>query len=142
MITIPHATEAIRMQAFQTHTAAQPISIQTQQKPSVTKVQHNAEKHSLLHVSVCPQGGICACQGVWVAGGHSWWMGACVAGLGMYDRGCVGGGGVAPSGRYHEIRSMSGRYASYWNAFLLKLFAVPSMLLQVTKLNSLFWDFM
>ena len=27
MITIQHATEAIRMQAFQTHTAAQPISI-------------------------------------------------------------------------------------------------------------------
>ena len=39
------------MQAFQTHTAAQPISIQplqTQQKPCVTEVQHNAEKHSLF----------------------------------------------------------------------------------------------
>ena len=51
MITIPHATEAIRMQAFQTHTAAQPISIQplqTQQKPHVTEARHNAEKHSLL----------------------------------------------------------------------------------------------
>ena len=51
MITIPHATEAIRMQAFQTHTAAQPISIQllqTQQKPPVTEARHNAEKHSLL----------------------------------------------------------------------------------------------
>ena len=51
MITIPHATEAIRMQAFQTHTAAQPISIQllqTQQKPHVTKARHNAEKHSLF----------------------------------------------------------------------------------------------
>ena len=51
MITLPHATEAIRMQAFQTHTAAQPISIQplqTQQKPHVTKVWHNAEKHFLF----------------------------------------------------------------------------------------------
>ena len=51
MIAIPHATEAIRMQAFQTHTAAQPISIQplqTQQKPRVTEVGHNAEKYSLL----------------------------------------------------------------------------------------------
>ena len=39
------------MQAFQTDTAAQPISIQllqTQQKPHVTEVWHNAEKHSLL----------------------------------------------------------------------------------------------
>ena len=27
------------------------------------------------------------------------------------------GGGVR--GFFHEIRSMSGRYASYWNAFLL-----------------------
>ena len=51
MITIPHATEVIRMQAFQTHTAAQPISVQplqTQQKLCVTKARHNAEKHSLL----------------------------------------------------------------------------------------------
>ena len=41
------------MQAFQTHTATQPISIQplqTQQKPRVTEVRHNAEKHSLLVV--------------------------------------------------------------------------------------------
>ena len=55
MITIPHATEAIRTQAFQTHTAAQPISIQplqTQQKPRVTKVRHNAEKHSLFSVKM------------------------------------------------------------------------------------------
>ena len=53
MITIPHATEAIRMQAFQTHTVAQPISIQplqTQQKPCVTQARHNAEKHSSVVV--------------------------------------------------------------------------------------------
>ena len=39
------------MQAFQTHTTNQPISIQplqTQQKPRVTEARHNAEKHSLL----------------------------------------------------------------------------------------------
>ena len=34
-----------------------------------------------------------------VAGGHAWFLGEA----------CVG---------YDEIRSMSGRYASYWNAFL------------------------
>ena len=47
-------------------------------------------------------------------GGHVWW-GACMVG------GCVAGGGAwqrGMCGRYHEIRSMSGRYASYWNAFL------------------------
>ena len=39
------------MQAFQTHTAAQPISIQplqTQQKPGVTEARHNAEKKAFL----------------------------------------------------------------------------------------------
>ena len=41
------------MQAFQTHTAAQPISIQqlqTQQKPRVIEARHNAaiNKHSLF----------------------------------------------------------------------------------------------
>ena len=39
------------MQGFQTHTVIQPISIQplqTQQKPQVTEVRHNAEKHSLF----------------------------------------------------------------------------------------------
>ena len=47
-------------------------------------------------------------EGAWLPGGmgcsgvHGCW-GAWVAG------GCVG---------YNEIRSMSGRYASYWNAFL------------------------
>ena len=52
-----------------------------------------------------------------VAGGHAWLWG------GMYGWGaCVVVGGVH-GGRgvcmgYNEIRSMSGRYASYWNAFL------------------------
>ena len=44
------------MQGFQTHTAIQPISIQplqTQQKPRVTEVRHNAEKHSLLIFICC-----------------------------------------------------------------------------------------
>ena len=42
---------------------------------------------------------------------------ACMAG-GICGRGpCVARG--APPGRYYEIPSMSGRYALYWNAFLL-----------------------
>ena len=81
-----------------------------------------------LHVSVCPrgrrghawQGGVCSRGGrVWrgdmceagdVHGTGVCMAGACVAEGGMFRR--------APPRRYYEIRSMSGRYASYWNAFL------------------------
>ena len=51
-------------------------------------------------------GGVCGC------GGHAW-LGACVVAGGA----CVVAGEGACVG-YDEIRSMSGRYASYWNAFL------------------------
>ena len=57
-------------------------------------------------------GGIC---GFW---GCAWLLGACMVVGGMC--GCQGdmcGCGGACVG-YDEIRSMSGRYASYWNAFL------------------------
>ena len=66
----------------------------------------------------CSWGGVCGCSG---GGGHAWllpggqrvWLlqrgGMC---------GCSRGGGVR--GFFDEIRSMSGRYASYWNAFLFK----------------------
>ena len=74
-------------------------------------------------------------RGACVAGGCAWWgvaggvhgKGVCMAG-GMHGRGaCVAGGaymagGVPcmPPGRYYGygIRSMSWRYASYWNALL------------------------
>ena len=62
-------------------------------------------------------GGVCMAGGGMRGGGHAWqggvhvWWGACMAG------GIHGGGGV----RYYEIRSMSGRYASYWNAFLFNM---------------------
>ena len=47
--------------------------------------------------------------------------GACVAGDVHGTGACMAGGmhGTPPD-RYYEIRSMSGRYASYWNAFLLQ----------------------
>ena len=74
--------------------------------------------------------GACVIAGghAWLLGGHVWLpRGACVVAGGM--RGCwgvcvvVGGGmcgwrGDACVG-YDEIRSMTGRYVSYWNAFLL-----------------------
>ena len=66
-------------------------------------------------------GGMCGCRGAcMVTRGHVWLWGAC-----MVARGHAWLlGGVACIG-YDEIRSMSGRYASYWNAFL---FSLPSEL--------------
>ena len=90
-----------------------------------------------------------ACMAGGVHGrGHAWWgcawQGACVAGGmhggGVHGRGACLAGGVhgrghvwqgvfvagahaagyaCPPGGYDEIWSMSGRYASHWNAFLL-----------------------
>ena len=48
--------------------------------------------------------------------------GACMVlfgGMCGFIRGCVCG--IFSFFGYNEIRSMSGRYASYWNAFLLEL---------------------
>ena len=62
-----------------------------------------------------------------MAGGRAWPGGTCVAGVGgICGQGaCMAGGmhdgGHACHSRYYGIRSMSGQYASYWNAFLLKL---------------------
>ena len=95
------------------------------------------------------QGG--AWQGGAWQGGHAWWgrghvwqrgPGGCTAGghvwQGVCGRGCMAGGmhggghvwpGHAPLPRhrgYYEIRSMSGRYASYWNAFLLILIFISN----------------
>ena len=54
-------------------------------------------------------------------GGHAWFYsgGACVVLFGGV-RGFIRGGvhGFFSFFGYNEIRSMSGRYASYWNAFL------------------------
>ena len=84
----------------------------------------------------CSWGGVCGCSG-----GHAWLLrGACVVALGgscMVAPGAAcmvaprGACTVAPGGHacffwgggmcgfFNEIRSMSGQYASYWNAFLL-----------------------
>ena len=72
-------------------------------------------------------GGVCGCSGgghAWFFGGHAWFfLGVCMVFAGgacvVFSRGCVWffpGGGACIG--YDEIRSMSGRYASYWNAFL------------------------
>ena len=75
---------------------------------------------------------------VWRGGGRAlrglYMVGVCMVG-GMHGGGSMHGGGNAwwgacmlcmPPGRYygHGIRSMSGRYASYWNAFLFPIVPV------------------
>ena len=81
----------------------------------------------VLHVSVhrghAWQGGMHGWGGMCMVGGLVWQgsmhgEGACMAGGPAWQRGaCMGG--HACHGRYYGIRSMSRRYASYWNAFLL-----------------------
>ena len=67
---------------------------------------------------VAPMGGMHGCSG-----GHVWLLprGACMVALGR--------GGMCGIRRHTEIRSMSGRYTSYWNAFLLNnTMQIPSVL--------------
>ena len=57
-------------------------------------------------------GGMCGCQGgMHGCGGHAWLGGMCGCG-----GACMVAGG--PCIGYDKIWSMSGQYASYWNAFL------------------------
>ena len=109
--------------------------------PNIYRLQTKFAKVMFLQVSVCPwEWGVSgrgmgrAWQGVYMAGsvhgrgcmaggmhgrGHAW-QGACKAGGGHAGQGCVCGRGHAchaPPGRYYEIRSMSGRYSSYWNTY-------------------------
>ena len=71
-------------------------------------------------------------EGMHGRGGHAWQGGYAWQGGSVHGRGaCV------PQG-YHETRSMSGRYASYWNAFLLQycfnvFFFIPETLIQFSK---------
>ena len=61
---------------------------------------------------------------VWQGGEDVWQGEACVAGGHESVHGRGHGRGVCmactppPPDRYYKIQSMSGRYASYWNAFL------------------------
>ena len=77
--------------------------------------------------------GACMVGGIYGWGmhgrGHAWQRGVCGRGAcitgGIYGRGMHGRGHAyhaCPPSRYygHGIRSMSGRYTSYWNAFLFQ----------------------
>ena len=82
-------------------------------------------------------GGACMVAGghAWLLGGHAWLLGVCMVAVGHVwllwgVHGCQGGmhgcwGAFMVTRRacvgYDEIWSMSGQYASYWNAFLLSV---------------------
>ena len=86
------------------------------------------------------------------AGGGHVWQGVCVWRGGMHGRGCAWHGGMHGTGghawqgcgmppppcRYYEIRSMIGRYASYWNAFLSHIYF---MFYLTSRLYNLFTRF-
>ena len=64
-------------------------------------------------------GGMCGSRGGMCGGG-----GTCGRGDMCARRACMAGGHAwqwGMHGRYNEIRSMSGRYASYWNVFLFSV---------------------
>ena len=71
--------------------------------------------------------------GMVALGGHAWLLrGACMVAPGGGMCGCSGGRGF-----FNEIRSMSGRYASYWNTFLLiVLFFIWSLHRRIFKVHS------
>ena len=68
-------------------------------------------------VGACMVGGMYGREAC-LAGEHAWQVGMHGRGH-VWQRGHAWQGGV--HGRYYEIRSMSGRYASYWNACLFNL---------------------
>ena len=79
---------------------------------------------------VCMAGGMCS-RGACMAGGHVWWGTmhgrGCAWQGGMFLQGACMAGGVwqgdmhGEAGGVRGIQSMSGRYASYWNAFSLRI---------------------
>ena len=77
-------------------------------------------------------GGMRGCSG----GGCAWLLGGCAWLLPGGMHGCSQGG-VHGIQRDMEIRSMSGRYASYWNAFLyLRIFAFRAIVNGLFKSES------
>ena len=63
-----------------------------------------------------------ACEAGGVHGRGHVWQGACIAEGHAWQGGMHGGGACMAWGGMPGIRSISGRYAYYWNAFLLFYF--------------------
>ena len=79
--------------------------------------------HAWLQGACMVARGVHGCQGACVvarrvcvvAGRHAWLLGVCMVARRGGMHGCRGEGACMG---YDEIRSMSGRYTSYWNALL------------------------
>ena len=104
-----------------------------------TRVCHSVHRGACMAGGVWQEGhawrgGVCVAGEACMAGGAmcgrvcvgcAWWgWGACVVVGGVWVWACVTGGhawwGPKQILRDTVMRSMSGRYASYWNAFLLR----------------------
>ena len=98
-------------------------------RPIFTRVCHSVHSRGMCGCGcvcvvaggacVVAGGSMCGCRGAcMVAGGCAWLWGVCVVAGGCAwlrrERAWLPGGCIG----YDQIRSMSGRYASYWNAFL------------------------
>ena len=85
----------------------------------------NSVHRGVCMVGACMAWGMCGRgghgRGACMAGGHAW-QGACVVGGGCVVGMCMVGG-VHDRGGVHGRRDghCSGRYASYWNAFLFDI---------------------
>ena len=77
-----------------------------------------------MHGRGCTWQGACMARGACMAGGHLWHGGRCGRGVCMAGGMC--GMHTPHTDRYYEIQSMSGWYASYWNAFLLEVYWIVS----------------
>ena len=112
------------LQKFECHIALKTSFYRSQRSWGKVIFSEACVKNSVHSGGACMAGGMHG-RGACMAGGMRGRRGgmhgeggACIAMGGMCGKGGVcGGGGMR--GRYYEIRSMSGRYASYWNAFLL-----------------------
>ena len=96
-------------------------------------VKNSVHRGDMHGRGVCMVGGACMVGEACMVGGHAWLGGMCGRGHvwlggawleghawlgGMHGWGSVWQGACVVGGVVRSIRSMSGRYASYWNAFL------------------------
>ena len=92
-----------------------------QQKFSYYCPQTKFAKVMFSQVSVCPQGGLDLCPGGSLSGGSLSRGGLCAGGVSGQGRSLSGGSLVMET----PPRTVtSGRYASYWNAFLFKKYKI------------------
>ena len=108
------------------------LKIVTYVRKEIIITIHNGRCGKVMFSQVCVKnsvgGDMCSSGAMCGRGGHAW-QGVCMAGgmysrAGMHGRGCAWQGGIGGrdvDGSSRRDGHCSGRYASYWNAFLLLL---------------------